>query len=488
MGLTVLALAAVAARPLRSIATACLQDAGARPDLPADYVDDASRMNSTHAAEVINVARDPASAEEQLRKLLDRARRDHLKVAISGARHTMGGHTIYPDGIVLNMLPFNRMQLDSGHRLLHVGAGARWSEVIPFLDAHGFSVAVMQSNNDFSVGGSLSANCHGWQVQSAPIASTVESLRLMKADGTIVRCSRRENPDLFSLALGGYGLFGIILDADLRVVANERYRAEAEIIWADRYAAVFRDRVGMADDVGMAYGRLCVVPGDKDFLRHAILTVYRRAPCAKEDVPRLEDLGHAMLRREIYRSQIGNAAGKELRWLAETRASRLVSKKYVSRNQLLNEGAAVYGEHGADRTDILHEYFIPPSRVNDYIDLVRGIVPKHQGDLLNVTVRHVLADRDTVLRYADQEVFSFVMLFSQPRTPDADSRMEAMTRELIDAALACRGRYYLPYRLHATAAQFARAYPQARNFFKEKRSFDPHEILQNQFYVKYGSP
>ena len=84
----------------------------------------------------------------------------------------------------------------------------------------------MQSNNAFSVGGSLSVNCHGWQFDRPPIASTVESFRLMQADGTIVRCSRKENQELFSLALGGYGLFGIILDAELRVVPNERYRLE----------------------------------------------------------------------------------------------------------------------------------------------------------------------------------------------------------------------------------------------------------------------
>lgn len=83
-------------------------------------------------AEIISVANGPAAAEEQLRNLRQRARREHLKVAISGARHTMGGHTIYPEGIVLNMLPFNRMELDVDRRPLHVGSGARWSEAIPY--------------------------------------------------------------------------------------------------------------------------------------------------------------------------------------------------------------------------------------------------------------------------------------------------------------------------------------------------------------------
>jgi FAD/FMN-containing dehydrogenase len=78
------------------------------------------------------------------------------------------------------------------------------------------------------------------------------------------------------------------------------------------------------------------------------------------------------------------------------------------------------------------------------------------------------------------------MLFNQPLTQEADAKMEALTRELIDASLQCGGRYYLPYRLHATREQFTRAYPQAGAFFERKRHYDPDEILQNQFYIKYG--
>ena len=64
--------------------------------------------------------------------------------------------------------------------------------------------------------------------------------------------------------------------------------------------------------------------------------------------------------------------------------------------------------------------------------------------------------------------------------------MQRMTQEMIDAVLDAGGRYYLPYRLHATAAQFQRAYPQADQFFTLKRQYDPHELFQNEFYRKYG--
>src|SRR5262245_29413207 len=155
-----------------------------------------------------------APLESQVRGLLSRARAEGRRVSIAGSRHSMGGHTIYPGGIVLDTLPWKRMELDESRDLLTVQAGATWKDVIAYLDPRGRSVQVMQSNNSFTVGGSISVNSHGWQFGRPPIASTVESFRLMKADGTIVKCSRAEHRELFSLALGGYGLFGIILDAE----------------------------------------------------------------------------------------------------------------------------------------------------------------------------------------------------------------------------------------------------------------------------------
>ena len=55
-------------------------------------------------------------------------------------------------------------------------------------------------------------------------------------------------------------MFGIILEVDLRVVPNERYLSEAEILPVEKYVEQFRAKVdGRA---GLVYGRLCVVPGD----------------------------------------------------------------------------------------------------------------------------------------------------------------------------------------------------------------------------------
>ena len=47
------------------------------------------------------------------------------------------------------------------------------------------------------------------------------------------------------------------------------------------------------------------------------------------------------------------------------------------------------------------------------------------------------------------------------------------------------GRYYLPYRLHATKEQFARAYPQAEAFAALKAKIDPQRRFRNRLWETY---
>lgn len=477
--------AAVLGRPALHLTLTSLNDRRDRPDPPPGHLDDASGLSQTRVAEVWDIPADSRAAEEQLVVLVRRAHSKSLPISIAGARHSMGGHSLAPDGIVINMLPFHEMELDEDSDILKVQAGALWSDVIPFLNAKGRSVAVMQSNNSFTVGGSISVNCHGWQANRPPIASTVASLRLLQADGSIVRCSRKETPELFSLVLGGYGLFGVILDVELRVVPNEAYHLERLVLPTDRFAATFANRVTNGKDVGMAYGRLSVAP--EAFLTEAILTVFHRdashpARASRVDFPEFEGLTRAMVR-----GQVGSDYGKSLRWRAEKHLAGALFNGSIYRNQLLNEPVEVFENRAAANTDVLHEYFVPPDAFLPFVNQMRAIVPRHRGDLLNLTVRGVLRDADTYLRYADRDMLALVLLFNQPRTPAGDTVMAEMTRELIDAAIRLGGRYYLPYRLHASPDQLRAAYPEASEFFERKRRYDPDELFQNSFYRRYAT-
>src|SRR4029079_17906981 len=129
-------------------------------------------------------------------------------------------------------------------------------------------------------------------------------------------------------------------------------------------------------------------------------------------IPELTEPEMVALRRSLFRGSAESDYGKELRWAAESRLQPHLSQRHFSRNQLLNEGSEIFQNRSAATTDVLHEYFIPCRNIEPFVVDVREIIPKEGGNLLNVTVRSVETDEDTLLRYADQRMFSLVMLFN----------------------------------------------------------------------------
>ncbi len=477
----IIVLLIIIARPAYHLISAYVNDKNPVNTEKAGYTNDASNLNETKIATLVKIAPDTGQAIIQICSLIKQAKLEGKKISIAGAQHSMGGHTIYPDGIVLDMKGFNYLAFDSAQNILLTGSGALWSQIIPYLDTKGRSIAVMQSNNSFSVGGSISVNCHGWQPNSSPIASTVQSFRLINSDGEIVNCSRTENRELFSLALGGYGLFGVILDVKLKVIENRMYKARQYIIKSSDYIREFDKVIKETPGIGMIYGRININPGN--FMEEAILSTFTVDNTMA--VESLQKNKYASFRRTVFRGSANSGYGKDLRWRAEKLSTSLVSGRTFSRNQLLNEGVDVFENTDTAYTDILHEYFIPKDSVTKFIARLQVIMPKYNVDLLNITLRNIKKDDDTFLRYANEEVFGFVMLFNQAKGNQAEADMKFLTRNLINEAISLRGTYYLPYRLHASREQLYTVYPQAPEFFMLKKKYDPAEIFQNQFYKAY---
>ena len=471
-------------------ATTAVRDRISEPHPPPrptawPLLDDASRLNPTPVKGVVFGADAPDATAARFAPLLQRiAEGQEPALAVSGVRHSMGGQSLLRDGWVLESLPMNGVAVDSETKSMRVGAGATWRQIIAALNARGLAPAVMQSNNDFTVGGSISVNCHGWQTNSPPIAATVRRLRVLAADGAIVSCDPVENAELFGLVLGGYGLFGIILEAELAVVPNVVYEPHFSVLPTRDYASAFAEQVYARPSVEMAYGRLRVDP-DR-FLEQAIIGTFTPREETRGRMLLLPDTAVDGLARTIFRGSAGNDAGKARRWWLEREVGPWLAGP-ISRNVLLNEPAALFGNRTAETTDILHEYFVPQARLWDFVVQVKAIVPREEGDLLNVTVRDVRRDTRSALAYAREDMFGLVMLFVQARTAAADERMQRMTQGLIDAVLDVGGTFYLPYRLHATAAQLRRGYPGWDAAMAAKRRLDPAGVFQNELYRRYGN-
>ncbi len=453
------------------------------PRNPRIVMNDASRLSPTPVAKHWQPS---ASSKDRLieglRAELKDAAAAGRPVVAGAARHSMGGQSLPRDGTAITFTE-PRLETDKAAGMYRVDAGMRWRDVIRVLDPQGFSPAVMQSNADFGVASTLSVNAHGWPVPYGPFGSSVRAARVMLADGTVVECGPDKERELFSHVMGGYGLLGIIVDLDVAMTKNVLLQPKYERLTPDAFGARFVRAVA-EPGVLMAYGRLNVAR--KTLFEEALLVTYRAADKQPERLPAASTSSLMTgVSRDIYRAQIGSEVAKRARWVAETSVNPKLGSGIATRNTLMNEPASNLASGDRTRTDILHEYFVSPERLADFLRDCRKIIPPARAEFLNVTLRYVAADEISVLAFAPAPRVALVMSFSQEISPEGEADMIVLTEALIGAAIATGGAFYLPYRLHARRDQVRAAYPKAEAFAAKKRELDPKGLFRHAMWDAY---
>lgn len=231
---------------------------------------------------------------------------------------------------------------------------------------------------------------------------------------------------------------------------------------------------------GLAYGRLSV---DRDhLLTEAGLHVFERVQPQPAALAPMSDESFVRLKRRVFRASERSEAGKRRRWLLERDLSPALEKGTVTRNTVMHPDIHVLWPEDLSRRDILHEYFVPRAAVAPFIAGLRAAVKRRKANLLNVTIRDVRKDTDTLLAYAREDSFAFVLFLSQEPTPEGEEAMRVLTGELIDLARSLGGSFYLPYRLHSSLEQVRASYPGLDEFLALKKSHDREGMFSSRFF------
>ncbi|MBA2446159.1 MAG: FAD-binding oxidoreductase [Nocardioidaceae bacterium] len=454
-------------------------------------VNDVSCLNRTPVYGVVR----PLSIAE-VREALAFAREHDLVVSIAGTQHAMGGQASYPGALVLDMRGFDAVTVDESLRTATVQAGATWHKVLETVHPVGLSVSTMPGIDVLSVGGTVSVNAHGLDFRAGSLSSTIRSMRVMLADGTVHRISREQEPELFRSVVGGYGLFGVVLDVELDLVDSEMYRLRSRVIDYRDFPEVFESDVAADDSVRLTYTHLSTSP--ENLLEEAIVYTYERVD-APEPIPPLEQRDSDRFGRLVLNLARTGGFGQRLKWTAQrdllphvrncTEASNEALREaeacMVARNQVMFESLDLLQNQLTQYTDVLHEYFLPQDRLVPFIDELRAQLGTHDAQLLNASIRSVQRE-DIALDYAQGDRFSLVLYLSQEVSDAGNADMADLTRNLIAASLERGGTFYLPYQQHYTREQVAQAYPELDNFFANKRRYDPTLRFQNSFFARYA--
>ncbi|WP_194396083.1 FAD-binding oxidoreductase [Microbacterium atlanticum] len=158
----------------------------------------------------------PGSAEDVV-AVVRAATAAGLRVAPQSTGHGAGAlaDTDLSETVLLSLAGLRGVTVHAETRTARVLGGSLWNDVLAATAAHGLT-APHGSAGDVSVAGyclsgglSFYGRAHGLAVNS------VRAVQLVTADGSLVRASADENPELFWAVRGGSGAFGVVVSLEI---------------------------------------------------------------------------------------------------------------------------------------------------------------------------------------------------------------------------------------------------------------------------------
>lgn len=406
-------------------------------------------------------------------------------ISIGGGHFSMGGQTASEHTLHLDMRSLNRIvALSPEAKTITVEAGITWRAIQEAIDRDNLSLKIMQSYSNFTVGGSLSVNVHGRYMGQGPLIGSVKAIKVVLANGDLVIATPTERPELFFGCIGGYGGLGVIVEATLDLADNLKVERTVRTMPVGDYTDFFVNTVKPSHTAIFHNGD--IYPPAYDRVT-AITWSATDKPVTVED--RLMPI-----QKSYWFDQLSYL------WLSEFPFGKQL-REYVIDPLRLRGDAVVWRNYEASydvhqleprsrdtSTYVLEEYFVPIRRFGEFVPKMAEIFTRYNANIINVSIRHAVPDRGSIMAWAREEVFAFVVYYKQGTAPHDKTTVGIWTRELIDAVLSVGGTYYLPYQLHATEEQFHRAYPRTTEFFALKQQVDPENRFRNKLWDKYYHP
>lgn len=416
-------------------------------------------------------------------------------ISIAGSRHAIGGQQFANHSTLIDIRNMNRiLSLDRERGLVEAESGIEWPELIDGILAlqpdgtRQWGIAQKQTGADkLTLGGSLAANVHGRGLRMKPFISDVESFRMITAEGEEVECSRNHNRELFTLAIGGYGLFGVITSVTLRLTPRRKLRRVVEIKQIDELMPAFEKRI----EEGYLYGdcQFSIDEKSDDFLTEGVFSCYQPVDAATSMPAEHKELDEAAWRQLLLLAHTDKA--KVYRLYADYYLSTSGQLYWSDTHQLTTYLENYHRE--LDRqmnarvraTEIITEIYVPRARLPEFMRAAREDFRRNRVNVIYGTIRLIERDDESFLAWAREPYACVIFNLHTEHSAEGTRHSAAAFQRLIDMAIERDGNYYLTYHRYARRDQVERCYPQFARFLDMKRRFDPDERFQSDWYRHY---
>ena len=164
------------------------------------------------------------------------AQQHALPVAVQATGH--GAAVPCVGGLLIRTGRMREVAVDPARRIARIGAGARWTDVLPETALHGLAPLIGFNPHVGVVGCALGGGL-GWLGRRHGLAvDSVHALDVVLPDARRTRVTAEREPDLFWALRGGAGGFGVVVAIELRLVSAPQLFGGSVLYPGERAAEV----------------------------------------------------------------------------------------------------------------------------------------------------------------------------------------------------------------------------------------------------------
>jgi len=389
-----------------------------------------------------------------------------------GACRSYGDACLYER--VVSTLPLQHLlEFDPAQGRLRAQAGITLDSLLRYCVPRGFFLPVTPGTKFPTLGGCIAADVHGKNHhREGTIGRFVEELEMVLADGSQVRCSRREHPELFRATLGGMGLTGFIYAATLRLKPIESSYISVRTVRTRDFAEACQLMVETRDEYLYSVAWIdCLARGRG--LGRSLVMLGNHAPASGGEPLKL----HSFRQRPVpfnfpeiflnpWSMRAFNALIYRHQWRLERQ--RLVHyDPYFYPLDALSRWNRIYGRRGF----LQYQFAIPFAGGLELMREILGHIAA-QGAGSFLAVLKTFGPEDEGVLSFPLPGYTLALDF-----PLRGGGIIPFLRQLNRLVAGAGGRVYLAKDAILEEEDFARMYPRLEEFRRIKRQYDPH----NQF-------
>lgn len=383
---------------------------------------------------------------------------------------------------ILSTLRLNRfLDYDNEQGIVTCEAGVTFEEVLRYFVPKGWFLPVTPGTKFITVGGAIASDIHGKNHHVyGTFSDHVHWFDLMLADGTVKRCSREENTDLFRLTYGGMGLTGVILRAQFRLYKIETSYFKQTSLKAQNLDEVMRFFEEYASYTYSVSWIDCLAKGSK--MGRSILIVGENARVAdlkteaqKRNPLKVHDPGKLLVPFDFPSFALNSLSVKAFNFLYYNKQFRKKAESIVHYEPFyypldsIHHWNRIYGKRGFTQ----YQFVLPKETSYEGLKAIIGLIGKEKMGSFLTVLKLFGHQPENYLRFP-REGYTLAMDF-----PISKSIFPFLDR-MDELVLKYGGRVYLTKDVRMNAEFMEKTYPEYHRFVEELRRINPGKLASLQ--------